>query len=112
MLDSRPSPNALTSLPDILAALSALEDEETQVSSSLSAMLSSKDAIDEALARLRSLEPQLNALQTESTLLISKVSSTAETAKRVGGRVRLLDEEMRRVREAAERVGQVVELKV
>jgi hypothetical protein len=44
--------------------------------------------------------------------LSDKVSATASTAERVGGRVRILDEEMRRVREAAERVGQVMELKV
>lgn len=43
--------------------------------------------------------------------LAHKVASTAKTADRVGGRVRALDEEMRRIRLASDRVGQVLELK-
>ena len=38
--------------------------------------------------------------------------ATAKTAERVGSRVRSLDEEMGRVREAGDRVGQVMDLKV
>jgi hypothetical protein len=58
------------------------------------------------------LVPHLDELYLEASLLSDKVSLTAQTAERVGGRVRSLDEEMRRVREAGERVGQVMELKV
>lgn len=108
----RPDPRALTTLPDILASLSILEQEETQVSTSLAELLSNREPIVNSLARLQTLVPRLNELYDEASLLSGTVSATAKTADRVGGRVRSLDEEMKRVREAGERVGQVMELKV
>lgn len=108
----RPDPRTITSLPEILSSLSNLEAEETELSNSLSELLSDREPIIAALTRLQSLEPRLNELYSESYLLSGTVSATAKTADRVGGRVRLLDEEMKRVREAGERVGQVMELKV
>ena len=108
----RPDPRKLTTLPEILSALSAVESEEAEISTSLSQLLSEREPIDNALARIQQLAPHFDELQGEARLLSSTVSATAKTAGRVGGRVRLLDEEMRRVREAGERVGQVMELKV
>ncbi|EKM55831.1 uncharacterized protein PHACADRAFT_209352 [Phanerochaete carnosa HHB-10118-sp] len=107
----RPDPRTLTSLSEILSSLSALEAEETELSSSLSELLSDREPIINALTRLQSLEPRLNELYSEAYMLSGTVTATAKTADRVGGRVRLLDEEMKRVREAGERVGQVMELK-
>ena len=109
---SRRSPRELTSLPDILDALASLENEESEVSSALAGLLASTKDIDSAMKDLQSLSPDIDELKAESGLLVKKVSSTAGTANRVGGRVRSLDEQMRRVREASERVGQVIELKV
>ncbi len=108
----RPNPRTLTTLPEILSALSAVESEEAEVSTSLSELLSEREPIDNALFRIQRLAPRFDELQGEARLLSTTVSATAKTAGRVGGRVRLLDEEMRRVREAGERVGQVMELKV
>ena len=108
----RPDPRTLTSLPDILASLSALESEEAELSASLSRLLSDREPIINALSRVQSLVPRLDELYGEATLLAGTVGATAKTADRVGGRVRSLDEEIRRVREAGERVGQVMELKV
>jgi hypothetical protein len=108
----RPDPRTLTTLPEILSSLSALEAEETELSNSLSDLLSDREPVMNALTRLQALEPRLNELHSEAYLLSGTVSATAKTADRVGGRVRLLDEEMKRVREAGERVGQVMELKV
>ncbi|KAI0340154.1 COG4-domain-containing protein [Trametopsis cervina] len=107
----RPDPRTLTTLPDILSSLSILEQEETEVSTSLTELLADKQPIVDSLTRLHSLVPRLNELYDEAALLSGTVSATAKTADRVGGRVRLLDEEMKRVREAGERVGQVMELK-
>ncbi|CAL1703812.1 unnamed protein product [Somion occarium] len=107
----RPDPRTLTTLPEILSALSSVESEEAELSSSLSELLSEKEPIVNALTRVHALEPQLDELYLEASLLSQVVSATAKTADRVGGRVRSLDEEMRRVREASERVGQVMELK-
>ena len=103
---------SLTTLPDILASLASLEQEATQVSTSLSELLANTQPIVDTLTRLPGLSPRLNELYDEATALSTTVSATAKTADRVGGRVRLLDEEMKRVREAGERVGQVMELKV
>ncbi|KAH8102832.1 COG4-domain-containing protein [Cristinia sonorae] len=108
---SRPDPSTLTTLSDILASISALESEDAELSTSLTELLSAQEPIDVALRRVQSLEPYFNDLHLESGLLSETVSATALTAQRVGGKVRLLDEEMRRVREAGETVGQAIELK-
>ena len=108
----RPDPKTLTTLPEILSSLASLESEEAELSTSLSELLSDREPIVNSLTRIQALVPRLNELHSEATLLSGTVSVTAKTADRVGGRVRSLDEEMRRVREAGERVGQVMELKV
>lgn len=109
---TRRDPRTLTSLPDILSCLSSFQAEETELSSALGQLLSSRAPIVSSLDRLHALCPELDALREESGLLSRKVSSTALTAERVGGRVQSLDEEMRRAREAGEHVGQVIDLKV
>lgn len=108
----RQDPRSLTNLSEILSCLSSFQSEETQLSSSLTELLGAREPIVASLSRLQSLVPHLDELHLEASLFSKKVSSTAETAERVGGKVKSLDEEMRRVREAAERVGRVMELKV
>ncbi|KAJ7273448.1 COG4 transport protein-domain-containing protein [Mycena haematopus] len=105
------SPHSLTNLADILSSIAEYQSEETKLSNSLSELLSTREPILASLARLQALVPHLDELQNEAVLLSSTVSATAQTAERVGGRVRSLDEEMRRVREAGDRVGQVMDLK-
>ncbi|KAI9446846.1 COG4-domain-containing protein [Lactarius indigo] len=107
----RPPPSTLTTLPQILSALSSLESEEAELSNSLSALLAHQEPILDSLARLQTLLPRIDELHVDASTLSHKVSATARTAERVGGRVRTLDEEMRRVREASDRVQQVIELK-
>ncbi|KAJ7285558.1 COG4 transport protein-domain-containing protein [Mycena rebaudengoi] len=105
------SPRSLTNISEILTCMSSLQAEETDVSNSLSDLLSARDPIVASLARLQALVPLLDGLQSDATLLSHTVSLTAQTAERVGGRVRSLDEEMRRVRDAGDRVAQVMDLK-
>lgn len=105
-------PRTLTSLNEILSCLSWYQSAETELSNSLTQLLSNRQSIDKSLQQLEVLVPRLDDLQIEAANFSIKVSATAQTAERVGGRVRSLDEEMRRVGEAAERVGQVMELKV
>ncbi|KAJ7063050.1 COG4 transport protein-domain-containing protein [Mycena amicta] len=100
-----------TNLQEILSSISEYQSEEAQLSNSLSDLLSAREPIVASLARLQQLIPPLDSLNHDAKLLSQTVSATATTAQRVGGRVRSLDEEMRRVREAADRVGQVMELK-
>lgn len=105
-------PRKLTNLPEILACLSSFESEEAELSASLATLLSTRDPIVSSIQRLQTLLPHFDELHNDAELLSAKVGVTAKTAERVGGRVRLLDEEMRRIREAAERVSQTIELKV
>ncbi|KZT36993.1 COG4-domain-containing protein [Sistotremastrum suecicum HHB10207 ss-3] len=102
---------SLTSLSDILSTLSTIQSQEADISQSLSSLLSSREPIDAFLAQLQTLVPQIDEIRLDAVLLSEKVSKTAKTAERVGGRVRSLDEEMRRVRMSVERVGLVMELK-
>ncbi|KAF8892709.1 COG4 transport protein-domain-containing protein [Infundibulicybe gibba] len=111
MKSTRRDPRELTSLPEILSCLSAFQSEETELSNRLAELLAARDPIVSSLNRLQSLIPQVEQLRDEASLLSERVSYTAQTAKRVGGRVRSLDEEMSRVREAGDHVGQVMELK-
>lgn len=106
------SPRRLATLPDILGALSVLQSHESDLSNSLAHLLFAYEPIAAALSSLQSLSPQLDALAQETRLLDQTVSYTARTAQDVGGRVQSLDEEMKRVREASERVSQIIELKV
>lgn len=108
----RRDPRTLTSLPEILSSLSSFQSEEAQLSHSLAELLKARDPIHVSLNRLQSLVPQLDRLHIDATQLTQKVSNTAKTAERVGSRVRSLDEEMGRVRQAGDRVAQVMELKV
>ncbi|KAG5645852.1 hypothetical protein DXG03_005194 [Asterophora parasitica] len=107
----RLDPRSLTSLPEVLSCLSALQAEESEQSSSLTELLNAREPILQSLNRLNSLVPHVDSLLNDAELLSHKVSTTAKTAERVGGRVRSLDDEMGRVREAGDRVAQVMELK-
>ena len=112
IVPTRPSPDSLTTLPEILSSLSLLESEEAELSTTLQELLANRDPVVSSLSRLQNLLPQLDELRTDAYLLTRKVSVTGETADRIGGSVRALDEEMRRVREAGDRVAQVMDLKV
>ncbi|KAG6850470.1 hypothetical protein H0H93_012891 [Arthromyces matolae] len=107
----RRDPRTLTSLPELLSCLSALESEEAEHSTSLSALLKAREPLLSSLKRLNTLVSPVDSLLTEANVLSSNVTNTAKTAERVGGRVRSLDEEMGRLREASDRVSQVMELK-
>ena len=109
---ARRNPRDLTTLSEILSCLSAYQSEEAELSKSLTDLLNDREPIVASLTRLRLLIPQLDESGEEAQALCTKVSATAKTAERVGSRVRSLDEEMGRVREAGDRVGQVMDLKV
>ncbi|XP_006458408.1 hypothetical protein AGABI2DRAFT_115438 [Agaricus bisporus var. bisporus H97] len=108
---TRRDPRTLTSLPDILSCLSALQSEEAEVSNALTSLLNAREPIVTSLNRLRSLLPELDGLHGEAQLFANKVSRTATTADRIGSKVLSLDEEMSRVKEAGDRVNQVIDLK-
>lgn len=106
------SARTLRTLPEVLSALSAVQSKETALAASLSSLLEAREPLETSLARLAALSQTVEALKDESGSISTKVGVTAQTAERVRGKVQALDEEMRRVREAGERVAQVMELKV
>ncbi|KAF9533336.1 COG4 transport protein-domain-containing protein [Crepidotus variabilis] len=110
-LVARRDPRALTTLPEILSCLSSFQAEESELSKSLSELLKDRDPIASSLHRLHSLVPQLELLLSDAKGLKKRVTNTAKTADRIGQKVKSLDEEMGRVREASDRVAQVMELK-
>ncbi|KAH9890716.1 COG4-domain-containing protein [Cubamyces lactineus] len=105
------NPRQLATLSDILARLSVIQSDEAELSTALASLLSAHEPISTSLSSLKQLGPQLDLLTQETCLLDRTVAATARTAQDVGGRVQSLDEEMRRVRDASERVSQVIELK-
>lgn len=109
---SQKDPRKLTNLNEILSCLSWYQSEEAALSNSLAGLLSDRASVAGSLHQLEALFPHLDDLYLETSQLAGRVSATARTADRVGGRVRTLDREMSRVAQAAERVGQVIELKV
>jgi conserved oligomeric Golgi complex subunit 4 len=106
------NPRGLISLPDIMDCLSTYQSEEAELSNSLTRLISVREPVLGSLRRLQLSVHHIDALRDEASLLSANVSSTAQTAERIGERVRSLDEDMRRVREASDRVNQVLELKV
>ncbi|KAL9714885.1 Golgi transport complex subunit 4 [Leucoagaricus gongylophorus] len=108
---ARRDPRTLTTLSDILFCLSALQSEEAEVSNALTDLLNAREPILVSMTRLMSLAPELDGLQVEARTLSEKVLRTATTADRIGSKVLSLDEEMSRVKEAGDRVSQVIELK-
>lgn len=112
MSTSTSSARTLRTLPEVLSALSAVQSKETALAANLSALLEAREPLASSQARLSALATTIQALKDESGSISRKVDVTAQTAERVRGKVQALDEEMRRVREAGERVAQVMELKV
>lgn len=106
------SARTLKTLPEVLAALSAVQSKETALAASLSSLLEAREPLQSSLSRISALSQTIEGLKDESASISRKVGVTAQTAERVRGKVQALDEEMRRVREAGERVGQVMDLKV
>jgi tRNA A-37 threonylcarbamoyl transferase component Bud32 len=104
--------SSLRTTAELTAALGDLQSAEADVTTSLAALLASSNPINTALGRLNGLTPKLEDMGTDASILHRNVERTAQTADRVGSRVKALDEEMRRVREASERVAMVMELKV
>jgi cell division FtsZ-interacting protein ZapD len=114
--DGRPAldMNARTAvrIEDVLAALSKVEAEESELSHSLAEIVADRERIRVALTRLEKLAPVLDSLVRRGETLQGNVSKTAATAERVGAGVRGLERVMGRLRAAAERVGQVTDAKV
>jgi hypothetical protein len=119
---SRPHPRTL--LPaELLPHLSHLQTLESGLSHSLSQALADRSVLAASHSRLAALLPRIDAVDLElsgragaegegSKGLKGRIEVVNGIAERVGGKVRGLDLELKRVREANERLTEVIELKV
>ncbi|KAK1926544.1 COG4 transport protein-domain-containing protein [Papiliotrema laurentii] len=127
-------PRSITSPDQIAAQLALLSKRESELSVALNNLVSDRSSIENALAHLQDLGEDIHLISLEvdgggpSTGLglhngsdalmhetegglVERVRRVWETSERVGGKVRRLDEEVGRVKEAADIVTEVLELK-
>lgn len=86
-------PSLLTTRSEILAQLASLEQHESQLDTKLANLISSRSKLSAQLNLLDGLREVINGIQLEAGHMSSEVGRVAETAERVGGKVRILDEE-------------------
>jgi hypothetical protein len=119
------NPRHITSPAQIASQLSLLTAKEQSLTQSLNQLISDRTHLDGALTQLQQLGSEVGNLalevdgvgntvfeEDESEGLVERVRRVWETSERVGGKVRRLDEEVGRVREATDIVTEVLELKV
>ncbi|KAI8073144.1 hypothetical protein BC940DRAFT_232621 [Gongronella butleri] len=103
--------NTLTDINDIRHCLRLLDQEETNVDHALDQLLSQQDTLQAVLASLDILRPQLAELQDDSTQMMETIQSTAKLAINISDKVRQLDKEQTRTRQAISYVDDVQELR-
>ncbi|CED83209.1 Golgi transport complex COD1 protein [Phaffia rhodozyma] len=129
---SRVHPRTLLSSA-LLPHLATLQTLESTLSQDLHALLSDRTTIDSAHTNIKKLLPRIEQVEAEvgsdehgdgtsrggqlgrsaekKEGLLKRIGVVNEIAERVGGKVRGLDLELKRVREAVDRLNEVMELK-
>lgn len=101
-----------SSVAEIKAALSHLQDQEAAVTARLDALVASQKDFSRELSRLDLLRAHLSSqASTTRTISHGMLSGAAATADRISSAVRRLDLEQARVKATLEVVEQVAELK-
>jgi len=103
--------NSLVSPEEIQAAYDALSLEEEAVVASLDQILANQVNLDQRLAGIISLAPQLETVSADSTQLHQLISFTCGLAEKVSCKVRQLDLAKSRVAECQQRVKDLIDLK-
>lgn len=123
---------SLTNIDDIRECLRLLDEEETRIDVSLDDMLAKETSLEHSLNALNALRfamtsrvreqrsnwqlstqhrPQLGSLKTKSARVIDTVDKTSRLAEVISDKVRQLDQEQSRARQAIQYVEDVQELK-
>ncbi|BGO90102.1 hypothetical protein NBRC10512_004040 [Rhodotorula toruloides] len=108
---SRTDPASLLTRQDVERHLSALVAQESNLDARLTQLISSRSRLAHQLKSLASLSEVVGGIQGEAEHMAGEIAAVAETADRVGAKVRGLDEEQSRVKECIEMVQAVQELK-
>ena len=87
------SPSTLLNRQQILSQLSQLTTLESRLDSKLSSLISGQSRLSNSLETLKLLGPVVSGIENESCKLSRNVGQVAETALRVGEKVRGLDRE-------------------
>ncbi|KAI7900655.1 uncharacterized protein BX663DRAFT_423144, partial [Cokeromyces recurvatus] len=101
----------LTNIDEIRECLRLLDEEERHIDKTLDDMLAQEYKLDHSLNTLNVLKPQLNALQIDSTKIVETLDKTSQLAEVISDKVRQLDQEQSRARQAIKYVEDVQELK-
>ncbi|KAI8373111.1 uncharacterized protein BYT42DRAFT_621858 [Radiomyces spectabilis] len=107
---SRPF-ETLTQMDDIRKSLRLLDEEETRIDKSLDDMLAQEAELEDVLGILDVLRPQLGNLKIEASHLVNTIQDTSHLAENISDKVRKLDQEQSRTKEAIQFVEGVQELK-
>lgn len=86
-------PLALTSRSAIESLLTSLTSQESILDSQLTSLISSRHRLTTQLDKLEQLRDVVGGIQDQAEGMRRAVGAVAVTAERVGGKVRVLDEE-------------------
>lgn len=90
---SRTDPASLLTRQDVERHLSALIAQESNLDARLTQLISSRSRLIHQLKSLASLSEVVGGIQGEAEHMAGEIAAVAETADRVGAKVRGLDEE-------------------
>ncbi|GAA5821216.1 hypothetical protein JCM11251_004517 [Rhodosporidiobolus azoricus] len=110
-LPSRVDPSSLHTRQDIERHLVALTAQESTLDARLTQLISSRTRLTSQLRTLDSLREVVGGIQAEAEHMAREIGAVAQTAERVGAKVRGLDEEQSRVKECIDMVQAVQDLK-
>ncbi|KAG2180985.1 hypothetical protein INT43_008567 [Umbelopsis isabellina] len=102
---------SLTNINDIKECLRNLDAEENAIDARLDRILDDKTRLEETIYQLSSMKPKLTKLKSDGSRMVTIISGTSSLAERVSEKVRKLDLEQSRVKEAIRQVEEVQELK-
>ncbi|KAI5479668.1 hypothetical protein MNV49_003178 [Pseudohyphozyma bogoriensis] len=113
------APNGVSSVPfttlttraEIEEQLTLLTYQESTLDQTLASLISSRQRLASQLSALQGLREVVDGIEGEAEHMAREVRGVAETADRVGGKVRVLDEEQSRVKASIEVVQAVQDLK-
>ncbi|GAA5979541.1 hypothetical protein JCM11641_005429 [Rhodosporidiobolus odoratus] len=108
---SKVDPSSFVTRLDVERHLSALTAQESTLDARLTQLISSRTRLTDQLATLDSLKQVLGGIQGEAEHMAREIGAVAETAQRVGAKVRGLDEEQSRVKACIDMVQAVQDLK-
>ncbi|KAF6030037.1 COG4 [Bugula neritina] len=101
----------MSTIEEIQAELRALTEQEDEINESLDALLQERGVLEDQLASLHKLMPNLGLIHNDAKQLTGMISFTSQLADNVSGKVRQLDLAKSRVLAASLRVEDVLDLK-